>query len=174
METVSPIFIAIILYCAAIGLALVDLYVPSAGMLVILSFVAAVGSVLFGFRASTTSGMTMLTLVAASVPVLAIIAMRVWPQTPVARRIVLPPPPETPTPVSNESDSLQEWIGCVVESEYPLMPSGQLTIGRKPFNAMAEAGYIDAGQRVEIVAVRQRNLIVRPTDKQLTNLAEFV
>ena len=170
METVSPIYIAILLYIAAVGMALVDLYIPSAGMLLILAFVAAVGSVMFGFRAGTTSGMTMLTVVAASVPILAVIAMRVWPQTPVARRIVLKLPSQPPTNSASEAEALDVWIGCVVDSEYPLMPAGQLTIGRKPFNAMAEAGYIDAGQRVEVVAVRQRNLIVRPTHRPLTVL----
>ncbi len=172
METVNPVFFAVILYILAIGLAVIDAYVPSAGMLVMLSFLAALGSVLFGFRAGTSTGMTMLTLVAASIPLLAILTLRIWPHTPVARRIVLPPPSELRKPDAAGQDELQHWIGCVVESEYPLMPTGQLTIGRKPFNAMAEAGYVEAGQRVEIVAVRQRNLIVRPTDKPLTPIAK--
>ncbi len=172
METVNPIFFAIILYILAIGLAVVDVYVPSAGMLVVLSSIAALGSILFGFRAGTTTGMTMLTLVAASIPLLAVLTLRIWPHTPVARRIVLPPPGEPRKSDVDQQDDLQHWIGCVVESEYPLMPAGQLTIGRKPFNAMAEAGYVDAGQRVEVVAVRQRNLVVRPTDKPLTPITK--
>ena len=168
METVNPIVVAILLYIAAVGLALIDTYVPSAGMLVLLSFVAAVGSVMFGFRSSTTAGMTMLTLVAASVPILAVIALRIWPHTPIGRRIVLGLPPEALQPVNLEQSSLNDLIGIVVDSEYPLMPGGQLTVFRKPYNAIAEAGYIDAGQRVEVIAVRQRNLIVRPTDRPLT------
>ena len=168
METVDPIVVAILLYIAAVGLALIDTYVPSAGMLVMLSFVAAVGSIMFGFRAGTTAGMTMLTLVAASVPVLAVIALRVWPHTPIGRRIVLGLPVEPSQQIPSEQASLNELVGLVVDSEYPLMPGGQLTILRKPFNAIAEAGYIEAGQRVEVVAVRQRNLIVRLTDRPLT------
>lgn len=164
----DPIYIAIILYISAIILALVDLYVPSAGTLVLLSLVAAVGSIVFGFQSGTTSGMTMLTLVAASIPVLALIAIRIWPHTPVGRRIVLGLPPEPPKVNNEKQNILAELVGNVVVSEYPLMPSGQITIHHRPYNAIAEAGYIDAGWRVEVVGVRQRDLIVRVTDKPLT------
>jgi len=149
-------------------MALVDLYVPSAGMLLLLSLVAAVGSVVFGFQSGTTSGMTMLTLVAASIPILGVVAIRIWPHTPVGRRIVLGLPPERPTISYEKQNTLAELIGYVVISEYPLMPSGQITIDHRPYNAFAEDGYIDAGWRVEVVGVRQRDLIVRVTDKPLT------
>ena len=149
-------------------LALVDLYVPSAGMLVVLSLVAAVGSIVFGFRSGTTGGMTMLTLVAATIPILGLVAIRIWPHTPIGRRIVLSLPPEPSVQPNVKQNVLNELIGYVVVSEYPLMPSGQLTIDHRPYNASAEAGYIDIGCRVEVVAVRQRELIVRATDKPLT------
>lgn len=166
----DPIYIAIILYITAIVLALVDLYVPSAGMLILLSLVAAVGSVFFGFQRSTTSGMTMLTLVAATIPILGLAAIRIWPHTPIGRRIVLGLPPERSTTANEQPNTLAELIGYVVTSEYPLMPSGQITIDHRAYNAFAEAGYIDAGQRIEIVAVRRRDLVVRLTDKPLTPL----
>lgn len=164
----NPIYIAIILYISAIVLAMVDLYVPSAGMLLLLSLVAAVGSVVFGFQSGTTSGMTMLTLVAATIPILGMVAIRIWPHTPIGRRIVLGLPPEAPTVSNDKQNTLNELVGYVVVSEYPLMPSGQISINHRAYNAFAEAGYIEAGWRVEVVGVRQRDLIVRVTDKPLT------
>jgi membrane-bound ClpP family serine protease len=165
---VDPIYIAIILYISATVLALVDLYVPSAGMLILLSLVAAVGSIVFGFRSGTTSGMTMLTLVAATIPILGIVAIRIWPHTPIGRRIVLGLPPEPPAEPKEKQSTLSELVGNVVVSEYPLMPGGQITIDHRTYNVFAEAGYIDAGWRVEVVAVRNRELVVRATDKPLT------
>jgi membrane-bound ClpP family serine protease len=165
---VDPIYISIILYISAIVLAFVDLYVPSAGMLLLLSLIAAVGSIVFGFQSGTTSGMTMLTLVAATIPILGVVAIRIWPHTPVGRRIVLGLPPERPSTANEQQNALVELVGYVVDSEYPLMPSGQITIDHRPYNALAEAGYIDAGQRIEVISVRQRDLIVRVTDKPLT------
>lgn len=164
----NPIYIAIVLYISAILLVLVDLYVPSAGTLLLLSLAAAIGSVVFGFKSGMTSGMTMLTLVAGSIPALGFAAIRIWPYTPVGRRIVLGLPQEPPTNGSEKQNTLAELIGAVVVSEYPLMPSGQITIDHRPYNALAEAGYIDAGWRVEVVGVRHRDLLVRATDKPLT------
>ncbi len=83
----QPLAIAILLYFVAIVLAMLDLYVPSAGMLVLLSFLAAVGSVMFGFQSGTTAGMTMLTLVAGSIPVLALVAFQIWPHTPIGNAL---------------------------------------------------------------------------------------
>ncbi len=164
----DPVYIAVMLYISAIVLALVDLYVPSAGTLLLLSLFAAIGSVVFGFQSGTTAGMTMLTLVAISIPVIALVAIRIWPHTPVGRRIVLRLPPEQPRMSNEKQNILAELVGSVVVSEYPLMPSGQITIDRRPYSAFAEAGYIDAGWRIEVVGVRQRDLIVRVTDKPLT------
>lgn len=164
----APIHVAIILYVLALVLALVDLYVPSAGMLLFLSLLAAVGSVLFGFQGGMTSGMTMLTLVLASVPIVAVVAIRIWPHTPVGRRIVLGLPRAQPTTANEQQNALSQWIGHVLVSEYPLMPSGQITIDYRPYNALAEAGYIEAGQRIEVVSVRHRDLIVRVSDRPLT------
>ena len=79
-------------------------------------------------------------------------------------------PPEQPTTAVDEQNTLAELVGHVLVSEYPLMPGGQITIDHRAYNALAEAGYIDAGQRIEVTAVRHRNLIVRVTDKPLTPL----
>jgi hypothetical protein len=81
---------------------------------------------------------------------------------------VLRLPSDTPAELRDKQSALNELLGYVVVSEYPLMPSGQIIIEHRSYNAMAEAGYIDAGWRVEVVAVRQRDLIVRATNKPLT------
>ncbi len=164
----DPIYLSILLYFASIALVLVDLYVPSAGTLLVLALFAAIGCVVFGFQKGTTAGMTMLTLVAGSIPVMGIIAIRIWPHTPIGRRIVLGLPPAQPKPEGGQNDELNKLLGTVVVSEYPLMPSGQITIDRHSYNATAEAAYVEAGARVEVVAVRRRELVVRNTDKPLT------
>lgn len=163
----DPISLAIILYLLAIGLAFLDVFVPSGGLLVVLAAAAAVGCILFGFRAGTTAGMVMLTLVAASIPALAALAIRIWPKTPIGKRIVLGLPKTSPE-INKVTNPLQEFIGKVVVAEYPLMPAGQITIDHIHINAHTESGYIDAGEKVEVIGVRERNLIVRTTSKTLS------
>lgn len=165
----DPLSVALLLYVAAVGLATIDLFVPSGGMLVVLAAVGAIGSVLFGFRSSTTAGMSMLTLVMGSIPVFLWLAVQIWPHTPIGKRIILKTPPAQPAQSPVTQDPLLPLIGHVLLAETPLLPTGQLRLGHHRLNAVAESGFIEAGQRVKIMAVRERNLVVRLTDEPLTS-----
>lgn len=185
----DPFYLAILLYFVAVVLALVDLLVPSGGLLLILAMAAGLASTLFGFRSSTTMGMAMLTLLIVSVPILIYTALRVWPHTPLGRRIILGAPGSKKRPASAKKEGeqaeesgerkaassttanaraqeLEQLVDTVHILESPLLPSGHIKIGHKHFNAVAESGFVDAQQAVVVVAVKERNLIVRKTDRK--------
>ncbi|RMF41869.1 MAG: hypothetical protein D6753_08895 [Planctomycetota bacterium] len=165
----DPAWVALVLFFTAIVLVIVDLFVPSGGLLLVLAAISAIACVLFGFRSSPGMGKTMLMLVLAAIPVLAFSAIKIWPRTPIGRRVILRRPP---TPSASDSvASVAPWeelIGRVVQAEFPLMPSGEVQIDGRRYPAMAEAGMIERGQRVEVVDVRHRVLIVRPTNKPVS------
>ncbi|MCA9131765.1 MAG: NfeD family protein [Planctomycetales bacterium] len=161
-------YLALLLYIAALVLAFVDLFLPSGGLLIVLAVLAAFASILFGFRSGTAMGMTMLTIVAASVPAFAFAAIKIWPLTPIGRRIILGLPPQNAAKTSQDEESLQLLVGQVLITEHALLPTGQLRVGYRRLNAVAENGMIEAGQRVKIIAVRERNLVVRLSDEPIT------
>ncbi len=164
----DPFYVALLLYFAAIVLAFVDLFVPSGGLLVIVAALGGIAAVLFAFRSGNTAGMGMLTLVIASVPVFAFLAIRIWPHTPIGRRIILKlPEPTYGSPVIGD-DPLRELVGQVFQIEAAFLPTGQLRVGHLRHNALAESGFIEAGAHVKVIAVRERNLIVRQTAEPLT------
>lgn len=162
----EPVHIAIVLYVAALVLAFVDLFIPSGAMLIVLAAVAAFAAVLFAFRASTSVGMTMLTVVAATVPTFAFAAIKIWPLTPIGKRIILNVQPTAGGASDEFNQSLEHLIGEIAVTDGALMPSGQVKIGAKRFNCIAETGLLESGVNVEVVAVRERNLIVRLTTRQ--------
>ena len=164
----DPLYLALLLYIAALAMAMVDLFVPSGGMLLVLATLAALAAVLFGFRSGNTVGMGMLTLVIATVPVFVFLAIKIWPHTPLGRRIILNLPTSEITPVNVEADPLQELVGCVLLAETAFLPTGQLRVGHRRFNAMAESSFIEAGSHVRVLSVHERNLVVRATDEPLT------
>ena len=166
----DPYFISIILFMTSILLAGVDIFVPSGGLLLILAVAAAVGAILFGFRSSTTLGMTMLTLVAAAVPIGAFLAIKIWPHTPIGRLVILRPPEQQVPVATNDPAGLEVWLGKVLKADADLMPAGQLKIGYRRMNAVAESGFVEAGQAVKVVAIRERSLVVRVTSEPLTPL----
>ena len=160
----DPFYIALILYFAALGLAFVDLFVPSSGTLLLMSGLAAIASVLFGFRSGTTSGMGMLTLVLVSIPGFIVLAIKIWPLTPIGKRVILPaqsPDVSTTTEIRQNAD--EQLIGEILLAEAPLMPSGFIRIEGKSRKAIARAGFIEAGQNVEIVGFKDFNFVVVPS-----------
>ncbi len=165
----DPFYVALLLYFGALVLAVLDLLLPTGGILLVLAVLAALGSVLMGFRSSTAMGMSMLTLVSASVPALMYAFIRVWPMTPIGRRVILGLPKEQKNEADNDRDlPLGAHVGQVLVAEYPIMPTGQLRIGHRRYNAVVEGGIVEAGQRIKIVAVRERNLVVRLSNEPLT------
>lgn len=161
----DPLLVAILLFVAAVALAVLDIFVPSGGVLVVLSAIAAVGSVMFGFRSSNTAGMVILTCVLAAIPVILIAALKIWPHTPIGRRIILP----TPKKDSGEekaNDPLHALVGELAVTQSALMPTGHVRLNHRNYNAVAEQGLIEAGQTVEILAVRERNLVVAVTTRK--------
>ncbi len=164
----DPLYLALLLYLAATALAVVDLFVPSGGMLLLLATLAAVAAVLFGFRSGHSVGMGMLTLVIATIPSFVFLAIKIWPHTPLGRRIILKLPTSEPSGAGVAAEPLQELVGCVLLAETAFLPTGQLRVGHRRFNAVAESSFIEAGSHVRVLAVRERNLVVRVTDEPLT------
>ncbi len=164
----DPSWLAILLFFTAIVLVVVDLFVPSGGVLVMLAGISAIACVLFGFRSSPAMGKTMLTLVLIAIPVLILSAIKIWPMTPIGKRVIL----RRPTPAAgagqgSDSADLESLVGRIVKADFPLMPSGEVRIDGRRYPATAEAGMIEAGQNIEVAAVQHRVLIVRPTRKPI-------
>lgn len=159
----DPLIIALLCFVVAAILAAVDLFVPSGGVLALSSFLAATISVYFGFRSSSTAGMMMLTVLLIAIPIFMVIALRVWPHTPIGRRIILRAPQTVQAPQTATIDPLVELIGQIGVAQNSLLPSGHVRINHRNYNALCESGVIEAGQQVEVIAVRQRNLIVVPS-----------
>ncbi len=170
----DPLYFALLLYVAALSLAAVDLLVPSGGLLAVMAALAAFASVLFGFRSSTTAGMAMLTLVIASIPVFLILAIKIWPHTPLGRRIILKLPTRGDSKPNVDTAGLQALLGRVLLSETGLMPMGQIRVGHRRYDAVAESGFIEAGERIKVLLVRERLLVVRATTEPLSPLETVV
>lgn len=162
----DPLTVAIALYFLAILLAVIDIFVPSGGILLILSGVAAIGAIVFGFRAGTTTGLVVSVVVLASIPALLYSAIKLWPHTPIGRRILLEPPTAAEAMPENR---LTVFIGTVVVSRWPLVPMGQIKIGTQRLNARTSDGkIIEIGQRVKVIDVQEGLLVVQETTEPIS------
>jgi membrane-bound ClpP family serine protease len=154
---------------ALLGIALlivgIDIFIPTAGVLAITSLVVAVAGVVLLFRYDTAWGIAGAGLVIVGGPALFALGLRIFPQTPIGRKLILgadadddadraPPPP----------DPMLKLIGTEGITLTDLRPVGVIRVGTAKFDALSETTFVRPGQPVRITGVEGPTLKVRPID----------
>ena len=131
-----------------------EFFVPSAGLIGVAAVVCGSGAIICGFAHSTFLGMTLLLTVVASAPAVLIFMIRLWPHTPIGRRILNRRPGQTDdfAPVSTTRDGtpLDDLVGQIGVAKTDLLPSGLIEIGGKRIDAVTTGAAIDAGNHVVV------------------------
>jgi membrane-bound ClpP family serine protease len=160
----SPLVFAAVLLFFALALAVLEMFVPSGGVLgVLAALAAAAGVVIAYYFGGVLAGTLFLGAVAIAVPVLLAVAVQVWPHTPIGRSVLiaLPESEEDVLPDDAERQRLKNLIGRRGTARSDMLPSGAVQIDKHVYDAVADGMAIDAGQAVQVVAVRMNCLVVR-------------
>lgn len=80
---------AVVCLAIAAALFIVEIFIPSGGLIGILASAALVAGVVLLFMFDTTVGLVGAIVVLCCIPVFVILALRIWPNTPVARFLTL-------------------------------------------------------------------------------------
>ena len=155
----EPLVWAILLLLLGFGMILLDVFIPSGAVLSILGLVAIVAAIVVGFSSDLLLGTALLVTSTILLPLIAMLAIRFWPQTPIGRWILLHPARPNGQP---EDDALKNLIGKRGRSKTKMLPSGAIVIDGRRYDAVSCGMPIDAGQPVQVVALRMRRLVVRP------------
>ena len=148
-----------------LGLAVMvlEVFVPSGGILGFVSILALVSAVATAFlEQGTTAGMAALAVVVLAVPAVLSVAFRWFPETPLGRR-VLPPAPEAADvlPDPERRRHLRDLIGHTGRTGSELLPWGSVEIDGEIVDAMSEGGPLEAGIAIEVVGVQGTAVVVR-------------
>lgn len=157
---------SIILLLIALAILVVELFVPSGGLLGVLAALAVIGSVVLGYMSSWAFGATMTVVVIVVVPVVIASALKWWPHTPIGR-LILNTPPESPDEVLPENDpryELRSLVGAFAIARTKMLPSGIVRIGDRSYDAVANGQAIEPGQTVRIIGVDLNRLEVSLVD----------
>ncbi|HEY2841922.1 MAG TPA: NfeD family protein [Pirellulales bacterium] len=159
---------AAILLFVGLALAMLEIFVPSGGVLGFLSVTSIIAALFVAFRHSAWSGLGFLGLAVFVVPAGLIVALQVWPKTPMGKRILLPlPTSEDVLPHDQRLLELKKLVGRIGRAKSLMLPSGAIDVDGKTFDALSEGMAIEAGQWVKVVEVRGSRVVVRPTDRRL-------
>jgi membrane-bound ClpP family serine protease len=164
---------AAVLLCIGLALAMLEVFVPSGGLLGFLSILAMLAAVFLAFRHGPWSGIGFLGLAVFAVPAGLILALQYWPKTPMGRRILLPlPSSEEVLPDSDKRRGLKSLVGKIGKAKTLMLPSGAVEIDGVTVDALSEGVAIEAGQWVKVVEVRGTRVVVRPTSERPAQAAQ--
>lgn len=153
--------IALGLFVLAIIVFLVDLFIPTGGILIGVTGVLAVGAIVLAFMHSTSTGIWMVIGTFLAIPLMFWAFVELWPKTPVGKRlIVTPEKAETfvwSDAKNTDPSELMGAIGTVIDE---LLPSGFVKIHDRKYEAITETGPIEKGVTVRVVGLDMGRLVV--------------
>lgn len=152
--------ILLLLGCALVVL---EVFIPSGGILGMLSGLAILGSIFFAFRRDTTSGLVFILVSLIAVPALLALAFRVWPYTPMGKAFLGELPTEDELiPI----DSRRELVGRVGVAKSKMLPAGSVLVDGHWVDAITQGEPIEPGESVVVVEVRANRVVVRRADPE--------
>ena len=164
----------LILLAAALALMLMELFVPSGGLLGVLCGVAAIGSVAAFYKYDPLWGIVSAVTYLIATPFLIVFVFRVWINSPIAKLMILGESDEVAEPEEAEAKSeharqvrlaeMQQLIGAEGVTVTALRPVGKVKINDRRVDALAEMGVIEANVPILVVDVYDNQIKVRPIE----------
>ena len=177
---------------ALLGLALVllvlEMFLPTGGVLAVLTGVAAVASIASMFIYDTTWGAIYLAVICAGSPVAVVVMIKLWSKTPIAKRMVLSGGADGPATADHDDERqsnpgapamgvaakanakhLTSFVGRKGIAATTLRPVGFVRIDDARIDAVAESGYIELGREIVVLEVVDGQLKVRDVHGSLGN-----
>lgn len=152
----------------AVGMLLLaaELFIPSGGILFVVSVCAIAGGIMMVFQEDTSMGWATLIGVFILVPLLGGILFHYWPKTPMGKRFFLAGPDEDATVATMPTVmELEQFRGKVGRALSSLRPSGVVDFDGRRIDSITEGMMVDPGQWVRCIDVRSGKVIVRPVDR---------
>lgn len=174
------LFVAIGLLVLAIVLLVLELFVPSAGALAVMTGVSAVGSIASMFVYDVTWGGVYLAILCGGSPIVLLLVFKIWSKTPIANRMILKEDADGKKQGADQDDEsantsvgttgsaakstarqLAAFVGREGVAVTTLRPVGFVRIDSTRLDAIAENGFISEGTKVKVIEVLEGQLKVR-------------
>jgi len=157
--------LAIILLGVAFALVVVEVFVPSGGLISVLAIIAMVASVFFGFAESQLAGVLILVAGVIGMPLLAWKMFSFFPKTKVGRRFLLFGPKGHEEVATSSEFKLRGFEGKRGITRTKLRPSGVAEIDGERVNVVSEGMIIEPGTAVEVIEISGNRVVVREIEE---------
>ena len=149
------------LVAAALALTVLEVFLPSAGLIAVIAGVLGLVGVICLFRFDTWWGVGGALSLVILAPIIFAFGLKIMPSTPLGRKLLFGESGEDPVAPADDERSAAV-IGAIGTSVTDLRPVGSIMIDGQRLSASSEDAIIPAGTRVRVVAVDGPNIRVRP------------
>lgn len=154
--------LSLILLSCGVLVIVVEMFVPSAGILGIVAATFLILGVVVAFFKSLFFGLSVLTCTSLAMPLLFWVLVKVWPLTPLGKAILMNDSIE----VLPESTT-ETLVGQVGKAKTKMLPSGTVVIDGKAHDAVSEGFAINPGDVVRVISARGNRVYVEPYDGEV-------
>lgn len=165
----------VVLLLVGIGLVCLEIFIPSAGLLGMLAAAAVITSIVMAFMHSMVAGTLFLLVATIAVPIVVVLAIKSWRHTPIGKVILIkrPDSADEVLPDTEEYHRRDRLVGKRGIAKTELLPSGDVVIDGRVYDAVSNGMVIAVGQAVRVIDVNTQRLVVRPlSEAELAPSAE--
>lgn len=161
----DPIYWSVLLLAVGFAFVVLEVFLPSAGLLGILAGCFLVAGIVCAFREGYYTGAVVLLLTLLSIPVYMALMVHIWPHTPIGKLILLKDPRANRDSPSNEHyRKMTGLIGQLGVAKSEMILSGQIMVEDEKYDAISDGFPIEAGTPIKVVAVKGNRIYVQAYD----------
>ncbi|MFH1615524.1 MAG: NfeD family protein [Planctomycetota bacterium] len=152
---------AVFLFLTCAVLLVVEVFVPSLGLLTLCALGAAAGGIAIFFNHSQAAGWGGVVVAVIMIPAVWIITYRLFPKTRFGKNVTLRMPVREKGDGVPDTPELKRLLGSVGVVVTPLRPVGTCDFSGQRVECVAESGYIESNETVRVIRVEGTQLTVR-------------
>jgi len=156
------VVVAVLLLGLGLAFIVAEVLFPSLGLLSLLATACIVGALAVAFSESTATGINFLVAVAVLVPAVMLLGFKLFPKSPMGKRMVAPGLSFASRPSSDERDLTLLGHEGVVESA--LRPTGIVRIDGRRVDAITRGELLEPPARVRVIEVSGNRIVVAALD----------
>jgi membrane-bound ClpP family serine protease len=160
----APFGVILLLFIAAAALLMVEVLLPAHGLIGAMGVVLALVGVGVVFYHNQWAGVGVAYGLAAATPFAVVLWLKIWPRTPLGKRLILAAPTSRRPldDAQSEAAGTTSLIGQVGITTSELRPGGTCEVAGQRVACSAEHGLIPRDTAIRIIAVTDGHLVVRP------------
>ncbi len=158
----GDVILIISLFILAGVFIVLELFIPSQGVLTIVAATCLIFGIVLCFLVSQLLGLIVTIVTAVALPVFIIAMVRIWPDTWIGKRVAIRKAQKAiPGGSIPDAGELDRLLGQTGQTITDLRPVGAVMFSDERVDCVAETGQIDKGSEITVIHVEGVRVVVR-------------